>query len=203
MNKFFQRAVAIAAMAALFISAQPASAHERRTVGAYQTVVGWAEEPALTGFPNAAQIVISDSAGNPVVDLGPGDLQLEVTHEGEKTEPLQVIAAFSVGNFGEPGDYQVDLIPSEPGEYSFRFFGNIKGQRFDETFTSGEETFASPVNPESMMFPEAGASTAELANRIEALEENGGGAGSRLATAALALAAVALAVSLGSRRRRT
>lgn len=94
MRKCSGRALVFAVTAlTLMPMARPAMAHERRTVGAYTTVVGWAEEPAFAGFPNAAQIVISDGAGNPVVDLGPGDLQLEVTYEDQKTEPLLVTAS--------------------------------------------------------------------------------------------------------------
>lgn len=97
------------------------------------------------------------------------------------------------------------MIPSRPGEYSFRFFGSIKGQRFDETYTSGEETFASPISPSSIAFPDSAPPDYELANRVEELDREVGRAreSARLGVTGLALAAVALALALAQRRRRS
>jgi hypothetical protein len=90
---------------ALLSLAQPALAHEQRTVGAYQTVVGWANEPVFTGFPNAVQFILSDASGNPVVDLGPEDLKVEVNYGNEKVGPLPVEPAFRAVCWGLSTDF--------------------------------------------------------------------------------------------------
>jgi len=200
MRKPWLRAVvpSMAAMALLSL-AQPALGHEQRTVGAYQTVVGWANEPVFTGFPNAVQFILSDASGNPVVDLGPDDLKVEVSYGDQKVGPQPVTPAFSVGSFGEPGDYQSDLIPSRPGEYSFHFTGTIKGQPFDETYTSGEETFGSPVSPSTIEFPAKDPSSGELAQSIERLNSRIDDAGGDpLGKIGAGRGAIALIVALGA-----
>lgn len=159
--------VPFTAALALISLAQPAFAHERRTVGAYQTVVGWADEPAFSGLPNSVQFRLSEAAGEPVTDLGAEDLKVEVSYEDQKIGPLAISPAFRVGAFGDPGDYQADLMPSRPGTYSFRITGTIKGQPFDETYTSGEETFDSPETTSTIAFPAKDPSVGELATGLD------------------------------------
>jgi hypothetical protein len=161
-------------------------------------VVGWANEPVFTGFPNAVQFILSDASGNPVVDLGPEDLKVEVSYGDEKVGPLPVEPAFRVGSFGEPGDYHADLIPSRPGQYSFHFTGTIKGQAFDETYTSGEETFDDANSPSTIEFPVKDPSNGELAESIQRLEakvDDSGGV-DNLGIIGAGLGAVALIVAL-------
>jgi hypothetical protein len=205
MRKSLLRAVvpSIAVLALMSVS-QPAFAHESRTVGAYETVVGWANEPVFTGFPNAVQFILSDAAGNPVVDLGPEDLKVEVSYGDQKVGPLPVEPAFRVGSFGEPGDYQSDLIPSRPGEYSFHFTGTIKGQQFDETYTSGEETFGTPENPSTIEFPAKDPTNGELAESIGRLESkiDDSRGGNTVGMIGAGLGAVALIVALIALLRR-
>src|SRR5688500_9768946 len=117
------RRALIALCCALLIMALPASpafAHERRTVGSHVLVVGWADEPAFTTFKNAVQVRISNAQSNePVVDLGEGELQAEVIYGDKTSDRLALEPRFRVGAFGDPGDYQADLIPSRPGSYKF------------------------------------------------------------------------------------
>ena len=193
--------VVVPSMAALALLslAQPALAHEQRTVGAYQTVVGWANEPVFTGFPNAVQFILFDVSGNPVVDLGPEDLKVEVNYGNEKVGPLPVEPAFRVDSFGEPGDYHADLIPSRPGQYSFHFTGTIKGQAFDGTYTSGEETFDNANSPSTIEFPVKDPSNGELAESIERLDSKvGDSGGDNLGRIGVGLGALALIVALAA-----
>ena len=43
---------------------------------------------------------------------------------------------------GQPGQYAAPFIPSQAGDYSFRFFGEINGQQINETFESGPGHFS-------------------------------------------------------------
>ena len=38
--------------------------------------------------------------------------------------------------YNAPGEYAADLIPTAPGAYQFRFFGDIDGGQVEETFVS-------------------------------------------------------------------
>jgi hypothetical protein len=59
-------------------------------------------------------------------------LQVEITHVPTgvpQTSPLRTV-------FGEPGYYVVDILPTAPGHYRFRFFGTVNGLAVEETFDS-------------------------------------------------------------------
>ncbi len=55
--------------------------------------------------------------------------------------------------FGEEGVYEAVFIPSQPGDYTFRFFGQIDGVDVDETFTSSPEGFDSVQPRAEFEFP--------------------------------------------------
>ncbi len=145
-----------------------AFAHERRTVGSLQFIVGWADEPTYAGYLNAVQVRISDtSAGGdpvPVTDVGTG-LRVEVSFGSDQVGPLDLHSVFN-----SPGEYQSPLIPSRAGVYAFRFVGTVKGQQVDQTFTSSETTFNTPKEPSEIEFPVKDPSRADLGNRVERLD---------------------------------
>jgi hypothetical protein len=69
----------------------------------------------------------------------------------------------------EPGRYIAALIPTLPGDYTFRVFGTINDVEVDETFSSADGQFAGVEPAGDILFP-AQPSTADLLTRIEALE---------------------------------
>jgi hypothetical protein len=146
-------------------SSVPASAHERRTVGRYQFVVGWGDEPAYSTFKNSVQLSLSERGGDPVTDLG-DTLKVEVSF-GDQTTTLALEPSFVVGVFGEPGDYRAWLTPTRPGSYTFHFTGTIKGARVDQRFTCGEETFDCITDVAEIQFPAKDPSTAQIAERLD------------------------------------
>ena len=191
-----------AVVGAIALAPTWALAHETRKVGKLQTVVGWDVEPSIAGFQNAVGISLE----------GPGadQAELEVTvifGDGETTEPLPLEPAFD-----DPTYYTATLIPTRPGEYTFEIFGDVAGQSFDESYTSGENTFDSPRNPADLEFPVKDPTRGELAEGLERLSDRvEGSAGDESEDAAtsdtmarsLAVAAVALAVvALVAARRR-
>lgn len=200
-------------------TAAPASAHERRTVGAYQLVVGWGDEPAYSTFKNSVQLTLSEANGGPpVTDLG-DSLKVELIKGSEKmTVPLE--ANFRVGAFGTPGDYRAWVTPTRPGQYTFHFTGSIRGQPVDESFTSSRTTFNDVEDVTTIEFPAKDPSTGQLAarldrelprlaNRTEGVDDRAAAA-RRLAVAGLAsgvagviVALVALVVARRGRAGRT
>lgn len=185
-------AVGVTALIAMAVI-QPAGAHEGRETGGYTAVVGWANEPAYTGFPNAVNISLSDSAGEPVEGLGDG-LQVEVLFGDETTGLMPLEAAFD-----EPGLYQADMIPTRAGTYAFHFTGTIGSEPYDETFTSGDDTFDQPKNTAEVSFPAQDPTNGELAQSIEQLRSEVGSDGSgTTGFIGIGLGAVALLMALGA-----
>ena len=149
-----------------------ALAHGEAGQGGLVLTIGFADEPAFAGQPNAVQLIVEHD-GRPVTDLKPGDVQVQIAYGDETSEPMDLEPAFFFEGgqlaFGEPGDYHADFVPSQPGKYTFRFTGTIDGEKVDEEMTSGPETFAAVDDASAASFPEVTApSNEELATRIEA-----------------------------------
>jgi len=163
----------LALVAGGFASSDHASAHEVRGVGNYQFVVGFLNEPAfayeqsgldlrVAFFPNGAPQgggEESEGQGQPVEGLE-DTLKAEViAGGGAAKKELPIEAAF-----GDPGAYESPMIFTVPGDYSFHIFGDIQGQKIDETFDSGPETFGPMEDPKDVQFPEQLAAPATVNN---------------------------------------
>jgi hypothetical protein len=168
MRRRLLAAMVAATLAGLLIPllASPASAHEVKTVGKYQFVVGFGDEPAYAGEKNSVQLILADANDKPVTDLT-DTLKVEVTTG--TAEPLQLAMEpyFEVGEFGTPGDYRAFFIPTAPGSYSFHFTGTIKSQRIDQTFTSGPQTFSDMQDPAQVQYPVKQPTGGQLATRAD------------------------------------
>jgi hypothetical protein len=168
MRRRLLAAMVATTLAALLIPlvAGPASAHEEKTVGKYHFVVGFGDEPAYAGEKNSVQLILADATDKPVTDLG-NTLKVEVTTG--TAEPLQLAMEpnFEVGEFGTPGDYRAFFIPTAPGSYSFHFTGTIKGQKIDQTFTSGPQTFSDIDDPAQVQYPVKQPTGGQLATRAD------------------------------------
>jgi hypothetical protein len=165
---FFRKTATVSALAVLgvttlILTAPPASAHERRQVGEYEFVVGWWTEPAFANQPNGPEVTIT-RRGKPVVEGV--ELTADLTF-GAETVTYELEPAFVVGVFGEPGNYNADLVPTRPGTYEFHIYGTVEGAEVDEVFTSGPETFNDIQDPASTAFPAADPNNAELSERIQ------------------------------------
>jgi hypothetical protein len=189
-----------------------ASAHEEKRVGKVSLEIGWAQEPAFAGLPNAVQLSIrrggapvEDAVLTAVVVFGDPD-------SATRTDqlPLDPVA-------DAPGEYRAFVIPTRPGTYTFEITGKVGGKNIDETFTSGEQTFDEVLNPGEAQFPEQDPTQGELAERLERIdariadlrtevaslgEEDGGSAPMLLGLAGILLGALALAVAVAGRRQR-
>jgi hypothetical protein len=168
----FRRAAIGATVAGLILlPAAPALAHGDVTHGDLVLTIGFADEPAYAGLPNAVQLIVEHD-GAPVTDLKPGDVQVEVSYGDETSDPMDLEPAFFLeGNqlvFGEAGDYHANFVPSQPGKYTFHFTGTIDGEEVDEEMTSGPDTFSAVEDVAAVSFPAVNAPTNEqLATRID------------------------------------
>jgi hypothetical protein len=168
-----RRVVPVAAIAGLaLLQAAPALAHGEAGEGDLALTIGFVNEPAFAGMPNGVQVVV-EHGGQPVTDLRPGDVQVEVRFGDETSEPMDLEPAFAFEGgqlvFGEPGDYHAEFVPSQPGKYTFHITGTIEGEQVDEEMSSGPDTFSTVEDVAAASFPEVNAPTnEELATRVDA-----------------------------------
>lgn len=93
-------------------------------------------------------------------------LQVEVTHVStgaNRTMSLRPLV-------GQDGSYVADFIPTAPGVYTFRFFGQIEDLEINESFTSGPGSFDEVEAASSVQFPVTLRETRELQSGIEGLQ---------------------------------
>jgi hypothetical protein len=161
-------ATVAATLAALLVPllASPAAAHEEKAVGKYHFVVGFGDEPAYAGEKNSVQLILADAKDKPVTDLT-NTLKVEVTTGDAQPLALSMEPNFEVGEFGTPGDYRAFFIPTAPGGYSFHFTGSIKGQKIDQTFKSGPQSFSDIDDPAQVQYPVKQPTGAQLATKAD------------------------------------
>ncbi len=213
--KRFPMFTAFALLAASFglgsVNPGVALAHERRTVGKYQLVVGFQKEPAIQGEPNGAslRVTVPDEGGRPVEGLV-DTVTFRVAYGGgqPKAFPLRAVR-------NDPGAYHADFIPTRAGTYIFTFSGNIEGTALDERFESGPGRFDDVDAAETVQFPEpiplgndvariarSATQRAEEAEAAAATARTFGMAGVGVGIVGVLIGAVALATSASRRPER-
>jgi plastocyanin len=111
----------------------------------------------------------TDSHSETVPVLNAADaLRVEILHVPTDARLLKPVRAV----FGEDGTYVADFIPTSPGVYSFRFFGEVDGVQLDETFTSGPSTFDEIAPATSLQFPVELASPRELQSAVQGIQDS-------------------------------
>jgi hypothetical protein len=161
-------AVGLLTAGTLSLLAGPAAAHESRKLGDLELEVGFADEPAYTGQPNAAIILIAHD-GRPVMNLE--GMTVTITTGDETSEAMDLVPGFVVEDgkieSGTPGEYHAPFVPTAAGTYTFHFVGTVDGEDVDEGFTSGPKTFDDVQSLGDATFPRTTApSNDELAARI-------------------------------------
>src|SRR5438445_8030364 len=123
-------------IASLLLTSGTAYAHERRTVGPYQFIVGWLNEPAYVGQLNSLDMRITDTRSNQPVSGLEKTLTADLAAGGLSPLALSVSA-----RFGAAGAYNGWVMPTVVGQYTFHITGKIDTQNIDERFQSGPNTF--------------------------------------------------------------
>jgi hypothetical protein len=151
-----------------------ASAHERRDLlgGKYQAVVGFLNEPAYDNQFNGLDLTVvdktqktADGKDKPVEGLEK-TLKAEVLYGGGKKMDLTLRT-----RFGMPGKYAAYFEPTKAGQYIFRIYGEIEGQKIDERFESGPGRFGDVEPLAALQFPEPRAQVpADLQSRLDAAQ---------------------------------
>ena len=91
-------------------------------------------------------------------------LRVEVTHTATAASRVSDLRADAL----QPGRYTADLIPTAPGVYEFRVFGEIEGAAIDEVFTSrgGGGGFDDVRPASSLQFPVTVSSLREMESAV-------------------------------------
>ena len=146
---------AVLSVALVALTAGGALAHESREVGEHTFVVGFMDEPVFTGQKSGLEFFVSHGEEEPVEGLEE-TLEAQVTF-GSETRDLEISP-----RFGEPGAYESVFFPTAAGPYTFRIFGEVEGEPFDESFTSGPETFGEVEELAGGQFPVQFPATADV-----------------------------------------
>jgi hypothetical protein len=163
--------VVLALIGASLAFTPAAAAHAHLAVGDYHLSIGWANEPTYVGVANAVTVAIEDHEEQPVTDLAAGDLMVVVSTAEAETEPLPLEPGFSIeGGFGTPGQYEAELMPTTPGEYTYHITGSIHDQAVDLELTSGEETFSTVQGSGEIEFPVKVPTLADVATRLDRID---------------------------------
>ena len=149
-----------------------ASAHSGVEVGEFLVTVGWKNEPAYVGQPNAVQVTVLDHHDeSPITDLATGDLSVVVSTAGQDSASLPLDAAFDAAeSIGPLGEYVAELVPTAPGDYTFHVTGSIHGTAVDLELTSGEETFDAVQGSSDLEFPAKLPNLGEVATRLDRID---------------------------------
>ncbi len=195
MKRTLSAAVALAfALTLLFV--QAALAHERRTVGKYELVVGWLNEPAYVNQLNAVYLRVTNTeTKKPVEHLDDSLKEVPVTFGG-KTVSVKLRDVH-----GQPGVYVADLVPTKAGAYIFRFSGDIEGMKLDEKFESGPGRFDDVKDTAALQFPEKLPAPLDAAAQVQAARDAAASA-QTIAYAALAVGLLGVALGLFAIRRK-
>jgi hypothetical protein len=131
--------VSIGTAALLLASSPPSAAHEHLQVGPYELTVGWREEPPLVGELNGLFLRVEYSTnGTPVEGAHQSLTAVLMTGSASLTATLRP-------QFGQPGVYTFDVIPTREGSYSVRITGSLGGTPVDVNVQLQEVTARSAI----------------------------------------------------------
>ena len=190
-------AAALVVAASLIAFTNTAAGHETRNVGPYVFVVGWLNEPAFQGQPNAATVRITDTRTTPPKPVLEANrtLAIRVFSGGLTTPYTGTVRAV----FGQPGLYALDVIPTVSGGYKYQMTGKVEALDVNETFESGPGRFNDVEAASALQFPEKVPSGADLTGKLNDLQSTADQT-RLLAIIAVALGLAALGMTLLRRR---
>ena len=177
------------AIGLMLVTASLALAHERRTVGKYQLVVGFLDEPAYVNQPNAIDFRVTNTETNKPVEGVEKTVKAQVI-VGGKTLPLVLET-----RFGQPGAYAAHFVPTKAGAYIFQFTGDIEGTKLDEKFESGPGRFNDVQDTAALQFPEKLGDPVAMSAQLKAAQDAAASA-QTLAYAGIALGVIGTATGV-------
>jgi hypothetical protein len=149
------------------VLAAPALAHETASAGAVNLELGWGTEPAYQGQLNTIQLIVTHQAdGDPVNDPG-ARLTATVTYGDQRQEFALAPTYDAEAGTGTPGEYAALVIPTAPGDYTFRVTGTVEGTKVNLEATSSPKTFSPVEDASAVQFPVKVPATGQVAERLD------------------------------------
>lgn len=194
MSQRLGRASVLAVALAMIAGIGTTVAHEVREVGELTFVVGFLDEPVYSGQKSGLELRVT--RGEEPVEGLEETLQAAVSFDDRVRElPLSPV-------FDEAGAYRSVFVPTAAGQYTFRIFGTVDGQEFDESFTSGPDTFSEVQDVAGGQFPVVLPAAGDTARDAEAGAAAAGTATLALVIGGAGLVAGLVAIGLSVARRR-
>jgi hypothetical protein len=182
----------LSTLATVALGVGPALAHGHTTVGKYELVIGFKNEPAYQGEPNGLDLAVTNTETKAPVTGLEDTLKAELIFGASRRE-LKVVP-----QWGKDGHYTANVLPTADGDYTWHITGTIEGTPVDISMTSGEGTFGAVQSKASVSFPAADPTSAELRDQVAAAQQAAqnalviGGLGALFGLIGLALAALSL-----------
>jgi plastocyanin len=146
----------------------------------------------MSGPLGEVEVPAGEVASNVVAGLT--TLQVEVTHVSSSVSQIMDLKEA----WNSPGQYKVEFIPTSPGAYNFRFFGDIEGTEINESFESSNTTFDEVTPANEIQFPVKLAAPRETENAarraLDAVTEASDAASSASTATLLGIIALILGV---------
>ncbi len=174
------------------------AAHERRTIGPYQFVVGWLNEPAHVGLMNSLDLRVTDTRVTPAKAVEGLEKTLTVDLQTGGLAPLQLTVT---ARFGTPGAYNGYVMPTATGVYVFHIKGKVENLDIAEKFESGPGRFGDVETTAALQYPNKVPAADELTKRLGDLQ-SGLDQTRFLSAAAVVLGIVAVGLAIALTRRR-
>jgi hypothetical protein len=175
-----------------------AAAHERRTVGPYQFVVGWLNEPAYVGLMNSLDLRVTDTRVTPAKNIEGLEKTITVDLQTGGLAPLPLTVT---ARFGTPGAYNGYAMPTATGTYVFHIKGKVESLDVDEKFESGPGRFGDIEATTALQYPNKVPAADDLNRRLGDLQ-SGIDQTRLLSAAAVVIGIVALGAAVAMSRRR-
>lgn len=150
--------VAAAALALLLVAPGAASAHVTKPAGPYRIEIGWSEEPARVGSPNAVEVTVLGADGEPLA-VPAGALSVEVSY-ADTAVTLPLVPTESLGTL------EAQLTPTRPGAYAFAVSGRVRGRQVQVRAACSASTFNCVEGSAGPQFPVKEPSPGQLAQRL-------------------------------------
>ena len=146
----------------------------------------------MSGPLGEVAVPAGEVASNVVAGLT--TLQVEVTHVSSSVSQIMDLKEA----WNSPGQYKAEFIPTSPGAYNFRFFGDIEGTEINESFESSNTTFDEVTPANEIQFPVKLAAPRETENAarraLDAVTEASDAASSASTATLLGIIALILGV---------
>ncbi len=191
-------AATLVVVASFAIYGDTAAAHERRTVGPYQFVVGWLTEPAYVGLMNSLDLRVTDTRVTPAKAVEGLEKTLSADVQTGGLAPLKLTVT---ARFGTPGAYNGYALPTATGTYIFHIQGKVENLDVNEKFESGPGRFGDIEPTTGLQYPNKVPAADEIGERLGDLQ-SGIDQTRLLSAAAVVIGIVALGAAFAMSRRR-